>query len=441
MGRNVCRLNYLGSIVLLSAGLAPISGAVGADQARRRPVTFESAARDTVEWHPSITAASGTLNANQEEIAAARAGYSPQISAGVGTSYDSRLSGGWRPRPQVSASQMLYDFGKVASAVDAARAGTRAGHAQLLLVVDDMVRETSFAVVEAQRAAALRDVAARQHERVGEINRLVRERFERGAATRSDALQAQARVEGARALLAQIEASQRRWISNLGYLVGRAVTADDVTADVPEWLGNACARADTSEPADVPAVMLAEARRDEATADLRRSRADRLPTVSLGGNATTDVTGPFSDRSIYNVGVNVSSNVFNGGALSARVRGASYALSAAEASIAAARNDIAQGLAEARQQIDGLKQLRAMLFARQENMVETGKLYRLQYLEMGTRTLVDLLNAEQELHQARLDAANTTHDLRRLDIDCLYFSGRLRDVFGLTGTSIRGVTI
>ena len=98
-------------------------------------------------------------------------------------------------------------------------------------------------------------------------------------------------------------------------------------------------------------------------------------------------------------------------------------------------------MAEAQQQIAGLTELLGTLSERQENMIETGKLYRLQYLDMGTRTLVDLLNAEQELQQARFDGVNTTHDLRRLEIDCLYYSGRARDDFKLTGTTIRGVTL
>jgi adhesin transport system outer membrane protein len=41
----------------------------------------------------------------------------------------------------------------------------------------------------------------------------------------------------------------------------------------------------------------------------------------------------------------------------------------------------------------------------------------------------------------RFDAVNTTQNLRRLQIDCLYVSGRMRDAFGLSGTSVRGVTL
>jgi adhesin transport system outer membrane protein len=403
-------------------------------------VTLERAVRAVLAWHPSVVEAAASLDARGEDVAVARAGYLPRITAGVGSGYDSRLAGGFRPRPQLSASQMLFDFGKVASTVDAARAGTQLGRADMLLAIDGLIRDTGYAIVEIQRNDALRDIAAEQLARIREISDLVDKRFAKGATTRSDALQAQSRVAAAEATLSQLEAEQRRWTSNLAYLLGRPAAANSVDPDVPEWLMRSCARG-TPDWATVPAVMRAEAQRQQATAELRRSRADRLPTVALAGDATTDVTGPLSNRSAYGLGLNVSTSVFGGNAVRARVRSAGFALGAAEAAAEQARNETGQRLAEAQQQIASLQRLLVTVMARQDNMVETGKLYRLQYLDMGTRTLVDLLNAEQELQLARFDAVNTAHDLRRLQLDCLYYSGRTRDAFGLTGTAVRGVTL
>ena len=45
---------------------------------------------------------------------------------------------------------------------------------------------------------------------------------------------------------------------------------------------------------------------------------------------------------------------------------------------------------------------------------------------MGTRTLVDLLNAEQELHQVRFDLVNARYEILRQEMDCLFHSGRQR---------------
>ncbi|WP_257575412.1 TolC family protein [Sphingomonas sanguinis] len=403
-------------------------------------VTMESAMHEVLAWHPSVVQATATVEARAEDIAVARAGYLPRISAGVGSGYDNRIGSAWRPRPQVSASQMLYDFGKVAGAVESARAGTRIGRADLLLAVDGLIRDTGFALVEVQRNAALRGIAMEQLGRIREISALVEKRFGKGATTRSDALQAQSRVAAAEATLTRIEAEQRRWTTSLAFLLGRE-TSPAVDPAVPDWLMASCTRATTVEWADIPAIMRARAQYEQASAESRRVHAARLPTVALAGDAATDVTSPFSDRSLYNFGLNVSSDVFGGNAVRARARSADYGVRAAQAAEQAARNEVGQALAATQQQIAGLSQLLGTLAERQDNMVETGKLYRLQYLDMGTRTLVDLLNAEQELQQARFDAVNTTHDLRRLAIECLYYSGRARDDFGLTGTSIRGVTL
>ncbi|WP_436811364.1 TolC family protein [Sphingomonas sp. DT-204] len=403
------------------------------------PVTLEGAAREAVAWHPSVIEAVGRLNARAEEVSVARAGYYPQIRAGIGSSYDNRLGSQWRPRPQVTASQMLYDFGKVSGAVASARAGTRIGQAQVLLAVDGLIRDTAYAAIEVQRGAALHQVALDQLASIRQISELVRNRYTRGAATRSDALQAQARVEAAEATLTQIEAARRRWASNLAFLLGRNAPPQ-VVPDVPQWLMTACVRA-APDWTQVPAIMAAEAGREQASADLRRSRAERLPTISVDGGASADITSPLSNRSQYNFGISVSSSVFSGGALRARQRGAAFALAAAEAAVADARNEAGQRLAEAQQQIASLSDLLDTLASRQAKMAETGRLYRLQYLEMGTRTLVDLLNAEQELHQVRFDAANTAHDLRRLEVDCLYYSGGAREGFGLSGRVVMGVTL
>ncbi|TVV76576.1 transporter [Sphingomonas solaris] len=403
-------------------------------------LTLESAIAEAVAWHPSLIEAARTLAARDEDIAAARTGYLPRISAGVGSGYDSRVAGTLRPRPQVGASQMVYDFGKVSSEVAGAQAGAHVSRAEMLLAVDTLIRDTAYALVEYQRAAAQRVVAREQAESIRQISDLVGRRAALGAATRSDALQAEARVEAVVASLATAEADERRWASNLAFLLGREGPPAEVTAEVPEWLMHSCA---VPPPAwdTVPAAMIADAQVERSSAALRRNQAERYPTLSLGGDASTDVTSPFGDRGIVNFGLRVSSNVFAGGVTKARVRGATFELDAAQAGARRVRNETSQRLTEAQQQIASFSQVADILASREGNMRETGRLYRIQYLEMGTRTLVDLLNAEQELQQVRFEGANTTRNLRRLQIDCLFLSGRMRDAFHLSGTSLRGVPL
>lgn len=434
MRRAICAALLLG---FAPAALSQNVG--GAGEAAGAPLTLERAARIALDWHPSIIQAASEIGVQEQAIAEAKAGYLPQVSAGVATGYDNRLSDSWRPRPQIGASQMLFDFGKARGAVDAARSGRDFERAELLLAIDALVRDTGYALIETQRAVALQAVAEDQLASVAAIGKLVRDRYETGGTTQSDALQAQARVDAARAALLQIEAERRRWVSNLAYLLG-GEGAPAVAAEVPGWLAQGCSRP-APDWTSVPAIMAADAREDHAEAQLRRSRADRLPTLSLGGDASTDFASPFGDRSLYNVGLRVSGNVFSGNATRARVRGADAALAAARAGAQRARIESRQRLAEAQQQVASLAQLSETLTAREAAMRDTGRLYKLQYLEMGTRTLVDLLNAEQELHGTRFEAVNIEHDLRRLRLDCLFHAGMMREAFGLSGRRVAGVVL
>jgi len=271
------------------------------------------------------------------------------------------------------------------------------------------------------------------------ISHLVDQRFQRGAATRSDAIQAVARVQSAQATIEQIEAEQRRWSSNLAHLLGQPA-APTVDTDMSERLLHACEQGEPDWDR-IPAMMQIAGARDQAKAELDLSRAEGLPTVSVGAGASGDVNDPFSRRAEYNFGLNVSSSLYRGGANRARTRGAAFSLSAADAAEAGVRNEVSRQLSEAQRQVDSLEQLVTTLSARQGSMQETGMLYRLQYLEMGTRTLVDLLNAQQELHQVRFQLANTRHDLRRLNIDCLFTAGKERDAFRLSGMVVEGVAL
>src|SRR3546814_10468349 len=93
--------------------------------------------------------------------------------------------------------------------------------------------------------------------------------------------------------------------------------------------------------------MQARAERDQAQAELKRSRADGLPTVSLGASGGADLADPFSRRAEYNFGINISAPLYSGGARRARTRGAAYALSAADAAEARVRNEVGRQPAEA----------------------------------------------------------------------------------------------
>ncbi|MEO9339495.1 TolC family protein [Mesorhizobium sp. SB112] len=419
---------FLGGLSLI-ATVPPVSS---------QELSLEDAVRKAVSWHPSIDEAIGRLNQQAERINEAKSGYMPRVEGGLSTSYGNRDEG-FQPVLNLSASQMIYDFGKVSSAVDSATAGTQGTRARVLLAVDQLVRETSYSAIELQRNRALRAVAREQISGITAITDLVRERTEKGASTRSDQVQAEARLEEAVSAELQISSQLDRWAGSLANLTGQS-GAINMSSKAPKWLLKAC---DSAKPEweELPEVQEADASRRVALAELDRSRAEALPTLSLEARTGLYLNGDSSRDHDMRLGFNLSSSIYQGGAASARRNAAGHALRAADAAKNNARIEVQRRLSEASLQTSGLTRLLSSLSNRGKMMKETRDLYREQYIQLGTRTLLDLLNAEQELHQANFEAVNTVHDLRRLRIDCVFNTGKSRTLFGLEGMSVRGVSL
>lgn len=398
-----------------------------------------------VHWHPSIGQATGLLAQRQERIKIARAGYYPKIQGGLRSGYDNNFNEEKTTQTAVlSLSQMLYDFGKVSSEVKAANAGVAIGQANLLYTIDQVTRDTAQAALEIQRYQQLTRIAEEQLAGIARILALAEQRNTSGASTRSDTVQAQSRYEGAQVTLLQYSAHLQRWKAYVASLVGEQEPIS-IDEQFPAHLLLSCEHAN-ADPHNVPEFLVALAQQQEAHAQRRLARAENRPTISLDPSLTHYLDdsyqyGTTRERTQWGVFLNVNMPLYQGGSNRARERVADQALRTAELALESARLNIRQGLLQAFSQTTSLARSLDSLARRDLSISETRDLYRQQYLELGTRTLLDLLNAEQEIHQSRFERQNTIADLRRLQIDCLYNTGALRDAFSLAQNPIQGVSI
>ena len=81
--------------------------------------------------------------------------------------------------------------------------------------------------------------------------------------------------------------------------------------------------------------------------------------------------------------------------------------------------------------LDNLHQRTNLLSQRVSNLANTKELYKQQYLELGTRTLLDLLNSEQEYHRAQVDVVNNKFDIVQTQLNCAYDQGKLAEYLGV----------
>lgn len=408
-------------------------------------LTLNDAVSRAVSWHPSIAEAIGKLASQNAQVDVAKSKYYPQVSAGVNNGYaNTYLDHGFSPSLVLSVSQMLYDFGKVASQVRAESAGVAQQQANVLFAIDTAGYNTAGTMVQVQTWQQMVDVAEEQLAALTQIGKLTQQRSNEGATSQSDVVQTNARIEGARAQLLQYQATldsaQATLMSWLGWQ-----NLNHISNDFPTKLAASC---DVAQPDDrlVPSVLGAWAQASVAQANVDYANAQMTPTISLEPQVQHYLNDKYPshdvlDRTQYSTWVKVEMPIYQGGGMTARRDAANYALQSAQASVQRVRLEVRQKLLESRSQAMSLMGSLQVQYRQQALSTRTRELYQQQYLDLGSRPLLDVLNAEQEVFQARFAELQTQSQLRQLQLSCLYNTGRFREAFGLEHRSIQSVEI
>ena len=419
-------------------------------------LSMQAAVDRAVRWHPLLQNARGQLLQVSEGIKTARSGYYPVVSGGVNAQTSNQNIGDTgrknQQRAEIQLSQMLYDFGKGGSEVDQARAASGAARAQMLLSFDQVILNTLQAWIEVHRNEALVKVAQEQADVLTTLTQRVKERGEQGAGTSSDTSQAQARVEAAQVALLTAQSQVQLWRTTLMYWAGTAVPPQ-VTGTPAAVLDGACLAAEATYRADdsgaplqsVSSVQMAQAQLEVAQAGLALADAQLRPTLSLSGSAGRRL-GSTPDngdaRSLdASVMLNLSVPLYQGGRLQSGRQSASYGVESARAALNQARLNASQGWQSAVLEWRKFSGRIGLQAERQANMDATRVLYRDQYLQLGTRSLLDLLNAEQEYYTSLNDQIESQHEIYRQSAECLYYMGRLREAFQTDDIVARTTTL
>ena len=399
--------------------------------------------RDTIRLavarYPAVAGARSAVDQQASLIDAARAGYLPRVQAEMTSGQQGEFGTG--QVATVGLSQMLYDFGKTRSAVARERAAEQREQAELLATIDNVIEQGTQALIEIHRYDVLLETFAAQIEALERVEEITRLRAEAGAATRSDPLQARARIEAVQAKRLAALAQGAQWRSRLQTYVGPEAAAGSVSAGPGAVLDRQPSDVDVDQ---LPALRVARAQRDEADARLRNARAQRCPTISLEANANHRL-GTAGDRyeDLYgrrtynNAFISVRSDLYQGGSLAAQARAGASALEAADEQVRTERLLALDALRSQQMRIDGLVARIKVLEQRVDSIVETRELYWDQYIDLGTRNVLDLLNAEQEIGQSNEDLHNARHDLWLARLDYLLASGAARAAFGLESAARR----
>jgi outer membrane protein len=430
------------ALALLAAGLAVPASAADLLQA------YELARKGD----PQLAAAEARAAAAQAGVAQSRAALLPQISAqaSLTDSQGDNTSFGAFPAPTptnpdavgfgenvsssdtrnrrygLNLSQSIYDHAdytrlKAAKAQAAQAEAQRVAAEQALGVrvsrayFDVLTAIESLASARAQEAAAKRQLdqaETRLEVGLAPITDVHEARASYDGA-RANAIAAATRLDDAREALTEITGQPMESLKGLGAEYQPKL---DDTEGLQAWVDKALA--------DNPALQAAALALDAAEANVSTARAGHLPTLTLSGgyndsatwgsNTTStpvsSVTFPSDNLNDgHNVGITLTVPIFSGGAVRAGVRSALANRDAASEQLEQERRGVVRQTRNAyRSLAAGAAEVEARRLAvvSAKAALEAGE----AGLEVGTRTVVDVLLAQQTLFAAQTQFAQARHN-------------------------------
>ena len=285
-----------------------------------------------------------------------------------------------------------------------------AAQAQYKVAEQDLVLRTAQAYFDVLNAQDGVELAEAQKSAITEQLGQAKRNFEVGSATITDTLEAQARFDlvGAQQLAAQNNLENKRRVlqqltnslpGNLKRLDTAIKLEAPQPADAEKWIADA--------QLNSPQLAVAKANTQFAEKEVARNRGGHYPTVDLVANygnsyASGSQFGLGDNMRNANIGVQLNVPLFQGGMINSKWREAQANYERAQQDLESAhRNATLQTSQAYLGVVSGIAQVQALqqALASGTSVLEATKTGQ----EVGVRTNLDVLNAQQQLYSTRRD--------------------------------------
>jgi outer membrane protein, adhesin transport system len=383
------------------------------------PVTLREMVEKTISANPQVQAQFHTYQSALEEQGVARGELFPK--ADIISTYRAQESKvqniGNTELPeyetQLVIKQLLFDGFATTSEVRRLNHASRVRYYDLLATMQDTTLEFVKAYIDIQRYEQLIDYAKENYVAHKQLFDRIEERVNAGVGRRVDLEQASGRLALAESnLLTEIthlHDVKVRFQRLLGESPPETMEVVDFSKfGVDPTAGEALAVAYKQNPQLHSSIENIFATQQE----LKTKEAKYMPRLDLLARHDLDVSsnGKNSSEAADVLEVTLSFNLFNGLSDKSAISQINEKLNSTKDLRDNACLEVRQSLVIA---YDDIGHFKEQLIYRNQHQLATEKArvaYRKQY-DLGQRTLLDLLDTENELFQARLDYANTEMDL------------------------------
>lgn len=403
-------------LLLVAAGLCSLNTVA----AEGLPAPLIEVAKEAVSKNPEVQSRWRAFNAADADQRLARAGYKPQINAGVGTGriWDAPTNlpsdQYWRTTANVSLTQMLFDGRLTRSEVSRLGYTRLTRYYELLDTSDSIALEAIRAYADVARYTELVQEAQRNYAEHQMVSKQINERAAAGVSRRVD-------VEQANGRLALAQSNFLTEVSNLHDVSARYLRIvgqlpPDMVASLPDdlqWPGVPDAVADALQQGleRNPAINAAYENMRAAESRIQARKAAYAPKVNLvlSHNRERNVNGVRGTAKNSALEVVLDYNLYRGGAdEAAEVQAVELHHQAIDLKDKACR-DARQTLTIAHYDRARLREQIRYLEQHRLSSEKAREAYRQQF-DIGQRTLLDLLDTQNEYFQASRAYINAHYD-------------------------------
>jgi outer membrane protein len=430
---------FVGAAAVTAALLAWVWNPSGA-----RADTLRGALAQAYQNNPTLNAQRAFVRATDESVPQALSGYRPTIrlTGNVGPTYQDNLtkSTGTGGAPIYSSSSsltmsqtygatieqnLLNGFG-TASRTRAAEQTVSAARETLRLSEQTVLLAAATAYMNLIRDAAILSLQRSNVEVLQEQLRQTQDRFRIGEVTRTDVAQSESRLASGRSTMLTAESnyvtSKATYRQVIGVEPGTQAPASPVDRLSPANLQTGIQAARAGHPSVTTAMFNV----DTATFQVKIAESSLYPTLNLVGQAQKAYGTSAIQLETFNATVagQLSIPVYDGGKEYSTIRAAKETLQQKRIDLDTARDQAQQTFVQSWGQLEAAK---AQIVATQQQVTaaEIALNGVREEALVGQRTTLDVLNAQQELVNARVSLVTAQRDRVVASYTLLGAAGRL----------------
>lgn len=417
-------------LIGLTITAATLLNYVHANEQSAMPLTYVSS--KAIENNPEVQEAWHAFKSSIYGVDAAHSGYLPSVDVSASAGYERRNYGVEeeynRNTAELSVTQMLYDGFRTSNTVDRFKRIQLIRYFELISQTEQTALEASIALLDVQKFKELVQLAEANLQEHESVYQQIEQSVGAGVARAADLEQISGRLSLAQSNVlteySNLHDVSARYLRVVGELPMNDIKQADLDEkNIPISVNQALDVAYKNSPSFYASLYNIEAQKANAKAQ----KAAFHPNVDLSaryGSQDRDELGQNETRTEARVGIDISYNLYNGGLDNANLEQAYQDINIAKYQRDQSCIDIRQSLQIAYYNVTILEQKLPALDQHRESSTKVKIAYKDQF-DIGQRTLLDVLDAENESFQSTRSYIVALYDRQSAILTMLKEMGKL----------------